>query len=116
MHHKERKRLTEEAMERILRYPWPGNVRELKNAVERVVVTCKDREVPPEALPARVQAAPQTPETIQLDLGSSIGDAEATLIRATLEHVTSNRRKAAEILGISVRSLQYKLKQLLAEE
>ena len=112
LHHKERKRLTEEAMERILDYPWPGNVRELKNAIERVVVTCKDRDVPPEALPARVQDAPRAPETLQLDLGTSIGEAEAALIQATLEHVTANRKKAADILGISVRSLQYKLKEI----
>jgi DNA-binding NtrC family response regulator len=115
LHHKERKRLTEDAMERILTYAWPGNVRELKNAIERVVVTCKDRDVTAEALPARVQAAPRIPETVQLDLGSSIGEAEAALIQATLEHVTSNRRKAAEILGISLRSLQYKLKQFQDE-
>jgi DNA-binding NtrC family response regulator len=112
LHFKERKRLTEEAMERILDYPWPGNVRELKNAIERVVVTCKDRDVPPEALPARVQDAPRAPETLQLDLGTSIEEAEAALIQATLEHVTVNRKKAADILGISVRSLQYKLKEI----
>jgi len=112
LHHKERKRLTGEAMERILSYGWPGNVRELKNAIERVVVTCKDREVGPEALPARVQAAPKVPESLEVGLGSSIADAEAALIQATLEHVTSNRKQAAEILGISVRSLQYKLKAM----
>ena len=112
LHHKERKRLTEEAMEHILGYGWPGNVRELKNAIERVVVTCKDRDVGPAALPSRVQAAPKAPEALQVELGSSISQAEEALIRATLEHVTSNRKQAAEILGISVRSLQYKLKAM----
>lgn len=115
LHHKERKRLTEEAMERILAYGWPGNVRELKNAIERVVVTCKDRDVGPDALPARVQAAPKAPEALEVELGASIADAEAALIKATLDHVTSNRKKAAEILGISVRSLQYKLKAMQEE-
>lgn len=116
LHHKERKHLTEDAMERILAYPWPGNVRELKNAIERVVVTCKDREVGPEALPARVQDSPTTPDAVQFSLGGTIAEAEAELIRATLEHVTSNRKQAAETLGISVRSLQYKLKQMREAE
>jgi transcriptional regulator with PAS, ATPase and Fis domain len=44
-------------------------------------------------------------------LGTSAAEVEAELIRQTLQRVTANRRKAAEILGISVRSLQYKLKQ-----
>ena len=115
LHHKERKRLTEEAMERILSYAWPGNVRELKNAIERVVVTCKDREVGANALPTRVQAGPKTPETLEVELGTSIAQTESALIQATLEYVTSNRKQAAEILGISVRSLQYKLKELRKE-
>ena len=102
-------------MERILSYAWPGNVRELKNAIERVVVTCKDREVGANALPTRVQAGPKTPEMLEVELGTSIAQTESALIQATLEYVTSNRKQAAEILGISVRSLQYKLKELRKE-
>ena len=90
-------------------------MRELKNAIERIVVTSKDREVSAEALPSRVRAARPVEDVLTVQRGSSIEALETQMILDTLENVTSNRREAAEILGISVRSLQYKLKKMKDE-
>ena len=110
LHHKARKELTPEAMDRVLAYSWPGNVRELKNAVERVVVTCADQKVDVDHLPARIRDAQNQTDTITVELGSSLADVERALIEKTLAHVTANRKEAAALLGISVRALQYKIK------
>jgi DNA-binding NtrC family response regulator len=112
LHHKAPKRFTEKAMEQILTYAWPGNIRELKNTVERVVVTCPRDEVDATDLPTRVREATTGPGVLTVELGRSIADVEKDLIQETLRHLTSNRKEAAAILGISVRSLHYKLKKL----
>ena len=57
LHHKPRKALTPDAMDRVLAYFWPGNVRELKNAIERIVVTCADQKVDVDHLPSRIRDA-----------------------------------------------------------
>ena len=112
-----RKHPSPAAMELLCRHPWPGNVRELRNVVQRLVVT-GDHPVVEERQVSEVLGEPaegideaSSRGSITLPLGSSIDEAERALIRHTLERVTSNRREAAGILGISVRSLQYKLKQ-----
>lgn len=110
LHHKPRKELTPDAMDRVLAYSWPGNVRELKNAIERIVVTCADQKVDVDHLPSRVRDVQNATDTIMVELGSSLEDVERALIEKTLAHVTANRKKAAALLGISVRALQYKIK------
>lgn len=109
LHHKARKRLDADAMQQILSYEWPGNVRELKNTIERLVVTCPDDEVKRAQLPSRVRAAKEEPKSLLLKAGMSLEDAERILIADTLHNVTSNRKEAAELLGISLRALQYKI-------
>lgn len=111
LHHKQRKHLTPDAVQMILDYTWPGNVRELKNVVERIVVTCPDREVGPARLPLQVREAGPEPGEFTVPLRSSIAQMERALIEKTLAQVTSNRKEAAAILGISVRTLQYKLRK-----
>ena len=105
------KRVSPEAMACLLSHAWPGNVRELRNLLQRLVVTTPNTVIRPEHLPSPlVELAPNTGH-FSIVLGSSLQEVEAELIRHTLQRVTSNRREAAAILGISVRSLQYKLKQ-----
>ena len=100
-----------DATQLILNYTWPGNVRELKNVVERIVVTCPDTEVGPGRLPTRVRAAELEPEGITVPPRASLAEMEKRLIVQTLRDRAINRKKAAEILGISLRTLQYKIKK-----
>ena len=119
-HNQPRKRPNEEAMRILCGHRWQGNVRELRNVVQRLVVTTEGSTIRSEHLAqvlgeaasaAAAERASASSETVSLPLGSSLDQVEAELIRQTLERMTSNRREAAAILGISVRSLQYKIKK-----
>ncbi len=106
------KRLSSEAMGCLLAHSWPGNVRELRNIVQRLVVTSPGHTIHPEHLPVHLSdIGAEMPSHFSVRLGSSAAEVEAELIRQTLQRVTANRRKAAEVLGMSVRSLHYKIKQ-----
>lgn len=114
-----RKRPDEAAVRMLCGHSWPGNVRELRNLVQRLVVTTEGGTIRPEHLTAALGEdasaaaldAASGGETISVPLGSTLERAEGELIRQTLERVTANRREAAAILDISVRSLQYKIKK-----
>ena len=110
-HEKGRKQVAPETMEFLVNYGWPGNVRELRNLIQRLVVTCPARTILPQHLPGALGEIDPATGFFTVQLGSSIEEVERELIRQTLERVTSNRREAAAQLGISVRGLQYKLKQ-----
>ena len=106
-----RKQVGPEAMEYLVSHTWPGNVRQLRNLIQRLVVTSQGRVIRPEHLPGMPSGADAGLGEFTIRLGSSAEEVETELIRQTLQRVTSNRREAASILGISVRSLQYKLKK-----
>ena len=99
-------------MDLFMRYDWPGNIRELENTVERAVILCREEYVQPHCLPRQFQALldEDTPET-GVRPGHSIREVERELILKTLEQTGGNRTRAAEILGITRRALQYKLKE-----
>jgi DNA-binding NtrC family response regulator len=91
--------------------PWPGNVRQLRNIVERLVVTIPRREIGTEDLPLALVSSVRFERTFSVRPGMSLAQVEAELIRQTLVNVTSNRAEAAQKLGISRRTLQYKIKR-----
>ena len=105
------KRVSPEAMACLIAHHWPGNVRELRNLLQRLVVTSPEMMIRPEHLPRSLVDLADGPGHFSIQIGSGIQEVEAELIRQTLQRITSNRRDAAAILGISVRALQYKLKQ-----
>jgi DNA-binding NtrC family response regulator len=100
------------ALDALLAHDWPGNVRELENAVERAVVMSRGDTIELEHLPAALQrvshaapsGAPQIP-------GSTLADIERYAILQTLEQTGGSTSKAADVLGISVRKIQYKLQE-----
>lgn len=110
-HKRRRQRFSAEAMQWCQRYPWPGNVRQLRNAVERVVITCPHASVGIADLPDFLRAHAAGAASFSIRVGMTLAEAEKLLIRQTLAQLTSNRADAARALGISRRTLQYRLKR-----
>jgi len=110
-HHREPKEISREAMRLLRLYAWPGNIRQLRNLLERMVVTLKDPLILPEHLPEEIRASREDARTMVVSLGSSLKEIEREAIRRTLAEVTNHREKVAKLLGISLRALQYKIKE-----
>lgn len=96
-------------------YDWPGNVRELRNVLERAIVLCGSGLVRREHLPPGFGAvrnhAVADPDQVQMPVGTTVDEAEKRLILRTLESTGNNKTRAAEILGISLKTLHNKLKE-----
>jgi len=97
-----------EALSALASYGWPGNVRELENAIERAVVLCDSHRIEQRHLPSSIHAAPALDAAPPIP-GSTIYDLERYAILRTLEACKGSTSKAATILGISPRKIQYKL-------
>ncbi|WP_447601773.1 sigma-54-dependent transcriptional regulator [Nitrospira sp. Nam80] len=110
-HHRVRQSASPEAMQLLRLYAWPGNIRQLRNLMERLVVTVKEAVIQPDHLPEEIQTSKQDRRTMEISLGRSLEDIEREVIRRTLTEITSHREKAAKLLGISLRTLQYKIKE-----
>jgi len=110
-HKRRRKKLSGEALQLCQRFPWPGNVRQLRNVIERLMLTCHNTTIEVAHLPDFLRAHDQSTTTFAIRPGMTLAEVEKLLIRQTFTHVTANREEAAKLLGISRRSLQYKLKQ-----
>jgi DNA-binding NtrC family response regulator len=103
--------VTAEALRVLERYPWPGNIRELRNVIERAMILSHDDFIDVGHLPpdlSSVRASPAAP--IGITAGMSVEEAERRLIEVTLAHTQNNKTRAAEILGITVKTLHNKLK------
>jgi two-component system response regulator AtoC len=110
-HHRGQKEVSQEAMRLLCLYAWPGNIRQLRNLMERLVVTVKDTTIQPTHLPEEIQVSKEDTRTMVVTLGTSIEQIERNVIERTLKEVTNHREKAAKLLGISLRTLQYKIKE-----
>jgi DNA-binding NtrC family response regulator len=108
-----RKRLADELRARFLRHRWPGNVRELRNAVERAYILCdgelnlSEQEMP--TLGQLPSGASANSDMIQMPIGATLDEIERTFILATLEHFDGDKRRAADVLGCSLKTLYNKL-------
>ncbi len=101
----------EAAQQILLAHLWPGNVRELRNTIERAVITCETDLIAPRHLPPGFATIGRGEDAsaVTLPLGITVDDAEKTLILRTLASVGNNKARAAEILGISLKTLHNKL-------
>jgi len=105
----------EQAAMRVMEaYGWPGNVRELRNVVERATILAQGQFVEVKHLPPSLSNEPTGPEAplVALTPGTTVEEAERRLIMMTLEHTRQNKTRAAEILGISLKTLHNKLNKL----
>jgi two-component system response regulator FlrC len=121
------RKLTAEAIAKLKAYPWPGNVRELENILHRAVLMAQGNAIDEQAIllpvkvtpvaqpafvapaaPAEIAAAPRRANAL---VGRTVEDVEKELILDTLDHCLGNRTQAANVLGISIRTLRNKLKQ-----
>jgi len=112
--------VTEPVMNAFVAYAWPGNVRELRNTLERAVIVCDGALAEPKHLPPGfgqvVARAPvQEANAVRLGVGTTVDEAERLLILKTLEATNNNKTRAAEILGISLKTLHNKLKEYGAQ-
>ncbi len=102
------KRFTEETAQRLLGHPWPGNVRELKNIVHRAFIMA-EQEITPRCLPREVGGESGAVRSLHFQVGTSIAEVERRLIMATLDLNGGNKRKTADILGVSLKTLYNRL-------
>ena len=115
-HGKQVKGFSESALRKLTLHNWPGNVRELRNVVERTLILCEgelidDRHVPP----FEVGEVSPSASTLIVPVGTTVAETEKRLIYKTLEFTENNKTRAAEILGISLKTLHNKLNQYDAE-
>ena len=121
--------ITDKLMARLVGYKWPGNVRELRNTVERAVILAGEGEIGEEHLPphfgeagfapaasggSAASAAALSDTAVHVEVGTTVDEAERQLILKTLVATHNNKTRAAEILGVSTKTLQNKLKEWAA--
>lgn len=103
-------RVPPELMDKLVEYTWPGNVRELENAMERAVVLSKSDVLQLSDLPESIaQAAPVSTESLTFPIGTPLDEVEHRLIRETLRYTSGDKALAAQLLGISTRTIYRKL-------
>jgi DNA-binding NtrC family response regulator len=129
--------ISQDVMASLERHSWPGNVRELRNVLERAIILAGEGPIEMKHLPAFLQTGrsavaataaagaspvPERPPVeddatcVKFPIGSTVEEAEKGLILRTLEHTRNNKTRAAEILGISLKTLHNKLKEYGSRE
>ena len=109
-------RFNDDAMHQMMNWAWPGNVRELENTVERAVLIREGSVMGPECLLLENDVIRTACEASDTLVGMKVKDLEKELIQRTLSHVNNNRTHAAEMLGISIRTLRNKLREYKASD
>ena len=106
------KRFTAETLEALARHAWPGNVRELKNVVQRTFIMADDTLtpncLPPEILGSHTPS-PSITGGLELRVGMTVAEAERRLVEATLQELDGDKKRAAAMLGISLKTLYNRL-------
>jgi DNA-binding NtrC family response regulator len=120
VHGRSVERVSPAVMDAFRRYLWPGNVRELRNTLERAVILAQGGQIemshlPPDFGTHRLSAEDDA-RSVRIPVGTTVADAEKALILKTLAQENNNKTRAAEKLGISLKTLQNKLKEYAGAE
>ena len=115
---KDIKGITPQSAKLLDNYDWPGNIRELENAIERAVVMARNEYIEPNDLPSNinVNTKKSRKETFRIPSGATMKEIEKKVIIETLQTTNGSKSKAAKILGISTRKIEYKIKEWSKDE
>lgn len=103
------RRITAAAMEALTAWSWPGNVRELENVMERAVVLARGDEITPEDLPTAISTAQGDQRVMHIPVGTPLEEIERLALVETLRMTGGDKRRAATLLGIALRTIYRKL-------
>ncbi|MGH7932539.1 MAG: sigma-54-dependent transcriptional regulator [Candidatus Binataceae bacterium] len=105
-----------ECLEVLKSYRWPGNVRQLRNIIERALIVARGPLVSLADLPADLKRTGSASASFELKLGTSLDEVERELILKTLDYVGGNKSRAAEILGVSLKTLYNRLERYQSKD
>jgi two-component system response regulator HydG len=103
------KGVSQKAMNLLTDYEWTGNVRELENTVESILVINSPDVIDVQHLPQEMRDFKQRPEAIFIKIGTPLEEVEREILIQTLRATKGNKRKAAQLLGINVRTIHRKM-------
>jgi DNA-binding NtrC family response regulator len=104
--------VTAGTLDRLARHDWPGNVSELRNMIDSMVSTARGRRpLDPDSLPAFLRGAARDGASLEIGVGMTLAAAERRLVEATLAHTEGDKRRAAALLGVSLRTLYRRLEE-----
>jgi DNA-binding NtrC family response regulator len=106
------KGISQRAMSVLIDYGWSGNVRELENTIESILVINSPEVIDIQHLPQEIKDSKEKPEVIPIKIGTPLVEVEREMLIQTLKATKGNKRRAAELLGINVRTIHRKMEQL----
>jgi DNA-binding NtrC family response regulator len=106
------KGISQRAMSFLIDYGWSGNVRELENTIESVLVINSPEVIDIQHLPQEIKDSKEKPEVIPIKIGTPLEEVEREMLIQTLKATKGNKRRAAELLGINVRTIHRKMEEL----
>ncbi|MFH1860026.1 MAG: sigma-54 dependent transcriptional regulator, partial [bacterium] len=103
--------ISQKALNVLMAHDYPGNIRELKNLIESMAILSQNEMLDLDDLPVLIHESSEKKEMIVINVGTSMKDAEKEIISQTLKKVNDNRKMAASILDIGLRTLQRKIQE-----